>query len=171
MRRIRFSALLVALILVLSIPAVVSADHKRSREYKRGQIYCPSQALVVRNIVVQSGHCYVLAVVRDGRGTFLAFVNPKVKVSARRVHQDSKDGRKIKAHIIHLVPIESTGFASVSIPLNTIQLVQVQERHEHNRNDDDDDEDGERKRDKEKVVLVVTGIPAPNLTVTFVVKF
>lgn len=172
MRIIRFAALFVAVFLVLSVPGSAFADHKRPKHYKKGQIYCPSRVLVVGNVVVQSGRCYVLAVVRDGSGTFLAFVNPKVKVPARRVRLDSDRGRKIKAQIIYLVPIQATGFAAVSIPLNTIQLVQIQERHEHDDDDDDeDDEDDNRKKGKEKVVLVISGVPIPNLTVTFVVRF
>lgn len=172
MLTIRFTALIVAVFLVFSLPGSAFADHKRPKEYKKGQIYCPSQVLVVGNVVVQSGRCYVLAVVRDGRGTFLAFVNPKVKLHARRVRLESDEGRKIRAQIIYLVPIQATGFAAVSIPLNTIQLVQIQERHEHDDDDDDDDdEDEDGKKSTDKVVLVITGVPIPNLTVTFVVKF
>lgn len=136
-------------------------------------MYCPSQVLVVGAIVVQSGRCYVLAFFRDGRGTFLAFLNPRVKVPNRRVHLGSDEGRKIRAQIVYLVPVQATGLTVVMMPLNTIQLVQVQERHEHgdDEEDDEDEDDDHRKVREERVVLVITGVPAPNLTVTFVIRF
>jgi|GEM_PF-1043311 len=175
MRTIRLAALIVAVFLVVSLPGSVFAHDKRPKDYKKGQLYCPSQVLVVGTIVVQPGRCYVLAFFRDGRGTFLAFLNPKVKVPSRRVHLDSDEGRKIRAQIVYLVPVQATGLAVVTMPLNTIQLVQVQERHEHDddddEDDDDDDDDDHRKAREERVVLVITGVPAPNLTVTFVIRF
>jgi len=171
MRTIRFTALLVAILLVLSLPGSVLANHKEPKEYQQGQIYCPNQVLVVGNIVVQSGGCYFLAVLRDSRGAFLAFINPKTTVPNRRIHLDSDEGRKIRAQIIYLVPIQATGFAVISIPLNTIQLVQIQERHEHDEGDDDEDEHEGPTKSPEQVVLVITGVPVPNLTVTFVIRF
>lgn len=175
MRTIQFTAIFIAGFLALSLAGPAYADHKRPKHYQKGQVYCPTQVMVVGKVVVQPGRCYVLAVVRDGRGTFLAFVNPKIKVHSRRVRLDSDEGRKIRGQIIFQAPLEATGLAVMTIPLNTVQLVQIQERHEHDRDDDDDDDDDRkregRRKDKEKVTLVVTGVPIPNLSVTFVVNF
>lgn len=171
MRTVRCAALVVAVSLVLSGPGPALAHDKGPRDYNKGQVYCPSRALVVGNVVVPSGRCYILAVVRDGRGTFLAFLHPRAKVPDHPVRLDSGEGRKIQAQIVYLVPVQA-GLAVVTIPLNTIQLVRIQERHEHDDEDDDDDEqDADGKIKTEKVVLVITGVPVPNLTVTFVVRF
>jgi len=175
MRIIQFIAIFIAVFLAVSIPGPAFADHKRPKHHQKGQVYCPTQVMVVGKVVVQPGRCYLLAVVRDGRGTFLAFVNPKVKIQSRRVHLDSDEGRKIRGQIIFQVPLAATGLGVMTIPLNTVQLVQVQERYEHDKDDDDDDDDDRkregRRKDKEKVTLVVTGVPIPNLSVTFVVNF
>lgn len=162
MRRLQLIALALGALLVLSAPATGLAHDKKHKEYEKGQAFCPTHVLVVGNVVVQARRCYVLAVLRDGRATFLAFVDPVVKIpSGRVVRLDSEEGRKVKARIIYLVPLQATGLAFVVIPVNTIQLVQVREEDE----DEDDDHDGK------KVVLVVTGLPLPNLMVTFVVRF
>lgn len=173
MRIIRLAAFVLMLVLSASGPAL--ADHKGTKEYKKGQVFCPSQVLVVGNVVVQSGRCYVLAVLRDSRGTFLAFVHPSAKMPTRVVRLDSDRGRKISAQIIYLVPIQATGLAVVTIPVNTIRLVQARETRKHDDDDDDedddDDDDRDRKQGSEQVVLVITGVPIPNLTVTFVIRF
>ena len=167
MRLIRLAALVLIVMLAASGPAL--SHEKGPRHFKKGQAFCPAQVLIIGNVVVQSGRCYVLAVLRDGRGVFLAFVHPSAKIPATVVSLDSSHGRKIRGRIIHLVPIQATGLAFIALPLNTIQLVQIQERHKHD--DDDDDDDDREGKDKEQVVLVITGIPIPNLSVTFVVRF
>lgn len=171
MRIIRLAAFSLMLLLVASGSAL--GHHKASKEFKKGQVFCPSQVLVVGNVIVRSGRCYVLAVLRDGRGTFLAFVHPSAKIPAKVVSLDSSHGRKIRGKIIHLVPIQTTGLAFIALPLNTIQLVQIQERRGHDDDDDDDDDDDRKGKNKGKdeVVLVITGMPIPNLSVTFVIRF
>ncbi len=37
------------------------AGDKRSKEYGKGQAFCPAHVLVVGNVIVQPGRCYVLA--------------------------------------------------------------------------------------------------------------
>ena len=80
MRLIRLAALVLIVILAASGPAL--GHEKGPKHFKKGQTFCPAQALIIGNVVVQSGRCYVLAVLRDGRGVFLAFVHPSAKIPA-----------------------------------------------------------------------------------------
>lgn|SRR5574341_1272962 len=163
------AAALVCLLVATAPPAL--ADDKEPKEFKKGQAFCPTQVLVVGNVIVQSGRCYVLAILRDGRGTFLAFVHPSAEIPAnKRITLSSDDGRKIRAKIIYLVPIQATGLSAVVVPVNTIQLVQIREEHRHGDEDENEGEDHAQDR-QDRVVLIITGVPVPNLSVTFVVRF
>ncbi len=68
--------------------------------------------------------------------------------------------------MIYLVPIGATG-RSAAIPMNTVQLVGIHEEDRH----EEEGENNNVDQGSDKVVLVVTGIPIPNLGVTFVVRF
>lgn len=146
----------------------VGAGDRGSKEYKKGQAFCPAHVLVVGNVIVQPGRCYVLAVLRDGNGTFLAFLHPSAKVPNKTLKLSSDDGREIRSKIVYLVPIQATGLSAVVIPVNTIQLVRI---HEEDRHEEEDEDNQEDQQGKDRVVLVITGIPVPNLSVTFVVRF
>ncbi len=169
MSRISLLTAILACMLAVTSPAAL-ADDKGSKEFKKGQAFCPTQVLAVGNVIVQPGRCYVLAILRDSRGTFLAFVHPSAKIPAnKRINLASDDGRKIRAKVIYLVPIQATGLSAVVVPVNTIQLVQIREEHRHDEEDDDEDHDGRKGQDQ--VVLIITGVPVPNLSVTFVIRF
>ena len=145
------------------------AGGKGSKEYRKGQAFCPAHVLVVGNVIVQPGRCYVLAVLRDGHGTFLAFLHPSAEVHTNAtIRLSSDDGRKIQSKIVYLVPIQAAGLSAVVIPVNTIRLVQI---HEEDRHEDEDEDNQENRQGKDQVVLIITGIPVPNLSVTFVVRF
>lgn len=163
MNRMPMWAVILACVLALTTSPAL-ADKKESKELKKGQAFCPTQLLAVGSVLVQPGRCYILAVLRDGRGTFLAFVHPSAKISGNKTIKLSGDeGRKIKAKVIYLIPIQATGLSAVVVPVNTIQLVQIREEHHDNEDDEDDDDD--------RVVLVITGMAATNVSVTLVVRF
>jgi hypothetical protein len=149
--------------------APVWAD-KGSKDFERGKAFCPSHVLVVGGTLIQSGRCYVLAVLRNDHGTFLAFLNPSVKRSHGAIRLNSEDGRRVSGKVIYLVPIGTTGISAAVIPVNTVQLVGI---HEEDR----DEEEGDNNnggynvgQGNQQVTLVVTGIPIPNLAVTFIVR-
>jgi hypothetical protein len=163
----KISVAAVLLVSAFALTATPAQADKRSKDFEKGEAFCPTHVLVVGTIIVQPGRCYVLAVLRNGRGTFLAFLNPSVRLSNRQgTNLDSDDGRKIAAKVIYLVPIGTTGL-SAAIPMNTVQLVGIHEEDRH----EEEGENNNVDQGSDKVVLVVTGIPIPNLAVTFVVRF
>ncbi len=127
--------------------APVWAD-KGSKDFEKGQAFCPAHVLVVGGTLIQSGRCYVLAVLRNDHGTFLAFLNPSVERS-----------------------IGAAGISAAVIPVNTVRLVGI---HEEDRDEEEGENDNEEHNNvvqgNQHVVLVVTGIPIPNLAVTFIVR-
>lgn len=168
MRKGSIMALLLAGILATTA-APVRAE-KKSKDFERGQAFCPAHALVIGGILVESGRCYVLAVLRNERGTFLAFLNPSVERSRGLIRLNSEDGHRVSTKVIYLVPIGAAGISAAVIPLNTVRLVGI---HEEDRDEDEAENDKEEHivgQGPQKVVLVVTGIPIPNLAVTFIVR-
>ncbi len=152
----------------LALTAAPAQAGKGSKDFEKGEAFCPTHVLMVGTIIVQPGRCYVLAVLRNGRGTFLAFLNPSVRLSNRQgTNLDSDDGRKIAARVIYLVPIGAAGMSAGAIPMNTVQLVGIHEEDRH----EEEGENNNVDQGSDKVVLVVTGIPIPNVAVTFVVRF
>lgn len=163
--------LAVLLTCMLAATAPVWAGGKESKEYRRGQAFCPSHMLVVGNVIVQPGRCYMLAVLRDRGGTFLAFLSPSAKIHGNeRIRLSGDEGHEVRSKILYLVPIQATGLSGVVIPMNSIQLVQI---HEEDRHDEEgeNEQEGQQGEGRDHVVLVITGIPVPNLSVTFVVRF
>jgi len=161
----RARVLVLALVLLLAVGTPAAADRK-AKAYKEGQVYCTAGALVMGPLVIQGGRCFLLGVYRDTRGTFLAFINPAVLMTPGQVVRlDSSAGQRVRAQIVYLVPLQGTGLAVVAIPLNTIRLVAVREEQE---DDGDDDEDTSRSP---RAVLVIAGLFAPELSVTFVLRF
>ncbi len=162
---------IVALILagVLATTAAPVRAEKKSKDFERGQAFCPTHVLVLGGSFIESGHCYVLAVLRNEHGTFLAFLNPSVERSRGLIRLNSEDGERVSRKVIYLVPIGATGISAAVIPVNTVQLVGI---HEEDRDDDEAENDNEEHigQGNQKVVLVVTGIPIPNLAVTFIVR-
>jgi len=156
---------------VLAITAAPVWADKGSKDFERGQAFCPAHALVVGGTLIQSGRCYVLAVLRNNHGTFLAYLNPSVERSRGPVRLNSEDGQRLSKKVIYLVPIGAAGISAAVIPVNTVRLVGI---HEEDRDEEEGENDNEEHNNvgqgNQKVVLVVTGIPIPNLAVTFIVR-
>ena len=161
------------------LPARASSDNERPRhvkvtEYREGRAICPSRRLVIGNVAVHGGRCYLPAVLRDSQGAFLAFVDPAVRIPpGQLVRLDTTEGRALKARILYLVPMPAQMTAQVLvIPVNTVQLVRLRE-------EDDEEEDGDSNQHEgdqsthivgSRLTVIMTGAPLPNLSVTFVVQ-
>jgi len=113
----------------------------------RGQVFCPSAALVYGNILIPGGRCYVLSVLRNREGTFFAFVPPDTKIPpGQLVRLNTPAGAKLKGRMF-LVPIRPN---AVLVPLDTVTLVATRI-----------EDFGPR------LAIVLVGTPAPNWTVVF----
>ena len=89
--------------------------------------YCPGVRLVAGGIAIQSGRCYVLFVLRDRRGLFLAFAQPGLRIPpGQLVRLNTPAGAKVKGRIFYLVPIRASGLV---VPVDHIVLtaIRVQE--------------------------------------------
>ena len=116
-----------------------------------GELFCPSSVLVSSNIVIATGRCYLVYVLRDSRGTFLAFAAPNAKIPPGQiVRLSTPAGAKVKGRIFYLVPIQTT---AVIVPMNSIILVAVK-----------------AEDFGPKLSLTIVGTPTPNLTVVFNVR-
>jgi hypothetical protein len=119
------------------------------KHLNQGDLYCPTAVLVYGNVVIQSGRCYTLFVMRDPYGTYLAFGQPGIP-PGQLVRLNTPAGAKVRGRIFYLVPIQAT---AVLVPVNTITLVAV------------------RAEDYgPQVSVVLVGVPAPNVTVVFNVR-
>jgi hypothetical protein len=88
-----------------------------------GETFCPTKALVSGNVVIPAGGCFMLSVLRDRSGTFLAFVPQGERIPpGQLVRLDTPAGPKLKGRLF-LIPL-STGVHLV--PINTLQLVAAQ---------------------------------------------
>ena len=155
------SARVIALTLVLSLatsslllaaPAAAKpAKPAKVKNYKAGELFCPAGVLVFGNIVVQSGRCYVLFVLRESRGTFLAFAAPDAKLPpGQLVRLHTPAGAKLRGRIFYLVPMRTT---AAFVPMDSVMLVAVRA-----------DDFGPQ------LSLTIVGTPSPNLTVIFNVR-
>jgi hypothetical protein len=163
------TALIVAGVLATTA-APVWAD-KGSKDFEKGQAFCPAHVLVVGGTLIQSGRCYVLAVLRNDHGTFLAFLNPSVERSRGPIRLNGEDGQRVSTKVIYLVPIGAAGISVAVIPVNTVQLVGIHEEDRHEEEGENNNgQYGNEGQGNDRVVLVVTGIPIPNLAVTFIVR-
>ena len=69
--------------------------HIKIKEYEEGHAFCPPRALVIGNVLVPAGRCYTLAVLRDTRGAFLAFMDPSVRIPSGKIERlDDSEGRR-----------------------------------------------------------------------------
>lgn len=161
----RPQALFVIALLLLAAAAPAAADHRAAKEYKEGQVYCTASALVMGPTVIEAGRCYLLALYRDARGSFLAFINAAVLISPGQVIRlDTPSGRRLRDQIAFLVPLQAAGLTPAAATAgDTLQLVAVREEHRH--------EAGEADTPRARTVLVLAGLPAPELSATFVVRF
>jgi hypothetical protein len=85
-----------------------------------GDPFCPTRTLVAGNVIIPAGQCFMLSVLRDRTGTFLAFVPQGERIPpGQLVRLNTPAGPKLRGRLF-LIPI-STGAALV--PLNTMTLV------------------------------------------------
>ena len=122
-------ALLLALALVLTAaPSAPAGPHKPPKPLKvkivrQGEVFCPSAILVFGNVVIAAGRCYTLFILRDTRGSFLAFAAPEAKIPpGQLVRLNTPAGAKVKGRIFYLVPLQ---VAAAWVPVNAITLVAV----------------------------------------------
>lgn len=134
---------LVPLLVTLTAFSPASADSRpKVREYNGGHVICLTDTLLIGNAAIEAGRCYVLAVFPDSHGTFLAFVDPDVRIPAHQVVRwDDTAEANLKGRIIYLVPMRMNG-QIILIPANNLRLIQ--------RRDEDEEED-EREHDHEHV--------------------
>lgn len=146
--------MVVMLPMAIAVAAPTSNPPKveKAKSYRAGDPFCPSAVLVFGNIVVQSGRCYLLHVLRDSRGTFLAFVAPEAKIPPGQiVRLSTPAGAKVKGRIFYLVPIRAS---AALVPTNSVTLTAA------------------RVEDLgSKVSVTLTGTPVPNVRVIFSVRF
>ena len=158
-RRIR--ALWPAMVLVFVLTSGAGAGpkgstddhHGKSFTRNRGELFCPAAPLapLVRGgIIIPAGRCYVLSVLRDDRGTFLAFAPPDAHIPpGQLVRLNTPAGPKLKGRMF-LVPIQA---AAVLVPVNTVTLVATHI-----------EDTGPR------LAITLVGMPVPNVTVIFSVQ-
>lgn len=124
----RLAAFGLALVLLAASSAAAAPAGRPPKPLKvkvvaRGELFCPSAALVFGNTVILAGRCYTLFILRDGRGSFLAFAAPEARIPPGQVVRlTTPAGAKLKGRIFYLVPITT---AAVWLPLDAITLVAV----------------------------------------------
>jgi hypothetical protein len=124
--------------------------HGKSFTRNRGELFCPTAPLVYGNMIIPARQCYVLSVLRDGRGTFLAFVPPDAHIPpGQLVRLNTPAGPKLKGRMF-LVPIQTP---VVLVPINTVTLVATRI-----------EDTGPR------LAITLLGVPVPNLTTVFGVR-
>ncbi len=156
MKTMRLLAIAGLLVLTLTLAATAGPGPKvvppgQIKTHEPGELFCPRAALVFGTIVIQPGRCYVLFVLHDARGTFLAFASPEAKIPpGQLVRLRTPAGAKVRGRIFFLVPIKTT---AVLVPAETVSLVAV------------------RVEDSgPKLSITLIGTPSPNVTVVFSVR-
>jgi hypothetical protein len=155
MRRARVIVALSLLVLTTASLALAGPANKpgmpKGVTYEPGQQFCPSRVLLVGKVVVQPGRCYTLLVLRDNRGTFLAFASPEARIPpGQLVRLTTPAGAKLRGHVFYLVPIVST---VAIVPVGIVTSIAFREVDEGPR-----------------LSLTIVGTPSPNVTVIFTVR-
>jgi len=158
----RITALVQVAVLVVVVAAAPAASagpkgpggptggHGKAFVRGKGEPFCPAAPLVYGEIVIPAKRCYVLSVLRDSRGTFLAFVPPDAHIPpGQLVRLNTPAGPKLKVRMF-LVPIQP---AVALVPVDTFTLVAAHI-----------EDSGPR------LTIVLVGTPVPNLTVVFGVQ-
>ncbi len=151
----RYIAGLLILVLTVAVSGIAAeakpAKPLKVKTYAQGQFFCPSSVLVAGGIVIRTGRCYSLYVIRDGRGTFLAFAQPQASIPPGQiVRLSTPAGAKTKGRIFYLVPIQTM---AILLPMNTITPVAV------------------RVEDfGPQTAFVLTSVTTPNIVVVFQVR-
>ncbi|MCS7236487.1 MAG: hypothetical protein RMM30_11020 [Armatimonadota bacterium] len=146
--------LTLALVAVAVVAGVAAAKPKarRVKLYRAGEVFCTERTLVWgTGAVVIRDRCYVVGLVRNREGTFLAFLDPAVQVPPGQiVRLSTPAGAKLRGRIFYLVPVQTV----VAVPVDTLVIVPVRIEEEDSR-----------------LTVILTGPQAPNLTVIFSVRF
>ncbi len=159
MRALRNISLAVLVVLVLTTAALGGPGGLGPRggnppvvtTLKQGQPFCPSSTLVFGNIVIQPGRCYVLLVLRNNRGTFLAFADSDTRIPpGQLVRMNTPAGAKLNGRIFFLVPVQTN---VELVPTNTVTVVAARI-----------EDSGPR------LAITFVDTPVPNLTVIFDVR-
>jgi hypothetical protein len=112
-----------------------------------GQVFCPPATLVYGTVLIPGGRCYVLSVLRNSGGTFLAFVPPGSRIPpGQLVRLRTPAGPKLKGRLF-LVPLRTP---VVLVPVDTVMLVATRVVDYGSR-----------------LAIVLLGTAAPGLTVVF----
>jgi hypothetical protein len=127
--------------------------HRKSFTRNRGELFCPGAPLAPLlhgGLIIPAGRCYVLSILRDDRGTFLAFVPQDAHIPpGQLVRLNTPAGPKLKGRMF-LVPIQP---AAVLVPVNTVAPVAT-------RSEETDP----------RLAITLVGVPVPNVSVIFSVQ-
>ncbi|MDR7416291.1 MAG: hypothetical protein QN193_03945 [Armatimonadota bacterium] len=151
MRAVRGAVVGLAVVLLATGAAVAGPKARRVKLYRAGEVFCTSRVLVWgAGAVVIRDRCYVVALVRQREGAFLAFLDPDVHLPpGQLVRLNTPAGAKLRGRIFYLVPVQ----AVVAIPVDALVVVPVRVEEEDSR-----------------LTVILTGPHAPNLTVIFSIR-
>ncbi len=128
MKRVAILALVAALLLAM-VPSTLAAPPEekpkplRVKAVAPGGVFCPAAALVFGRIIITSGRCYTIFLLRETRGSFLVFTAPGAKIPpGQLVRLNTPAGAKLRGRIFYFVPLAT---AAVWMPMNTMTLVAV----------------------------------------------
>lgn len=119
-------------LLLVAAAAVAKPPHaKKAKWFRAGEAFCPNYALIAPGDgVVIHERCYTLALVRMGDSSYLAFLDPEVRIPpGQLVRLNTPAGAKLKGRILYLVPVHP----KVIIPSNTVVVVPVRVEDEGSR--------------------------------------
>ena len=127
MKRVAVLALVAALLLAM-VPSTLAAPPEEPKPLRvkvvaPGGVFCPAAALVFGRIIITSGRCYTIFLMRETRGSFLVFTAPGAKIPpGQLVRLNTPAGAKIKGRMFYSVPLAR---AAVWMPMNTMTPVAV----------------------------------------------
>jgi hypothetical protein len=114
MRAVRGLVLALAVVLLAAGVGVAKPKARRVKLYRAGEVFCTNRALVWgAGAVVVQDRCYVVALVRKADGTFLAFLDPEVRIPP--------------GQLVRL------GTPVVAVPVDTLVIVPVRVEEEDSR--------------------------------------
>lgn len=115
-------ALVVGTVTAAPGPKSTPPGQAKVKLHKRGDAFCPRAALVAGGVVIRSGRCYATYLLRDTRGTFLAFAPASVLIPPGQiVRLNTPAGAKVRGQLFYRVPIRTVS----SIPVNSLALVSM----------------------------------------------
>jgi hypothetical protein len=121
-RRVLGFAMSLLIVLVLStalFPAPAPAQYATVLVPGRHEVFCTSTRLVLWSSVVPAGRCFKLAALRNGSGTYLAFLQPQAPIDPGQILGFDPPGPSGIFSPFLLVPVNE----SAALPLNTMALV------------------------------------------------